>query len=85
MSQFPIYNFNDPDLDYDAVQVTNKQMLRYLNAQGMVACCKPVPVENVLTQARNIMYAADLDKVAPDEVRYKADVKSAYLLMYPLT
>lgn len=67
MSQFTKYNFNDPDLDYDSVQITNKQMLSYLNAQGMVACCKPIPVEKVLTQARNIMYAVDIDNDADED------------------
>lgn len=84
---WPKYNFNDPALDYDQVLITNKQMYSYLNNE--TNCCKGGSLESKLCNIDNLMQASyiDGDITSPqlyNYERYKADVKSAYLILYKL-
>lgn len=78
---FPIYNFNDPSLDYSQVLETIKQMYAYLYHTPN-PCCKPSSIASTLCEVDTIMQCIVIDEF--DVVRYESDIKTGYLLLYPL-
>jgi len=81
---FPTVDFSNPLLNYSLVESYVKQMYAYVVHTGE-ACCKSVGVNKKLSQVDVILQAMQIDEAAGDTVRYKADVKAAYLLLYTLT
>lgn len=80
-NQYPKYNFADPSLDYDLVLETTLLMLSDSLAQD--GCCPSARIEKVYQEIFPYLYIAPYDKINNTE-RYKADVKSAYLTLYPV-
>ena len=78
-NQYPKYNFNDPNLDYDEVYDTALTIYSDLLAQG--GCCNVISIQKALTEAVIYLYIAPRDKPL-SLPRYKDDVKSAYLTLY---
>lgn len=85
---FPVYNFSDPSLDYNMVEVTVKEMLSFIIEGKGTGSIKPytkatlAEVNPVLTAMR---YNSDATGDLNDVQRWKANVKTAYLTLYPLT
>lgn len=87
MANFPVYNFNDPTLDYSEVEVTVDQMYSYLISK--TSCCKGKSLTENLCVVNGLMRAIDIDGDINNTdlynyERYKADVKAAYQLLYIL-
>lgn len=80
MAQYPKYDFSNPSLNYETVLDTTKEMYADLNHQG--GCCVSKNIESVFNQVNTLLMASEID--INDEDRFKADVKSAYLLLYSI-
>jgi len=85
---FPTYNFNDPSLDYDMVQVTVKEMLSFI-IEGKGTGSIQSYVKSVLAEVNPILSAMRYNSDEVEQLNYvdrwKANVKTAYLTLYPLT
>lgn len=77
---YPKYIFNE-DTDYDAVEITVKQMYSDLNSQ--LGCCNSSKQGKTLCEVDAILQAMYIDAEAGDTDRWQADVKAAYLLLSP--
>lgn len=75
------YDFTDPTLDYDTVFQTVQEMYADLY-HSPNPCCKPKSIASTLCEVDTILQCVVIDQT--DVVRYQSDVKSAYLLLYPL-
>ncbi|WP_298845509.1 hypothetical protein [uncultured Clostridium sp.] len=82
MSLFPKYNFNDPNLDYSAVETTVKQMYASIRFNGG-RCCITTIIRDALSDADTFLQCIVIDTF--DIVRYQASVQSAYEILYILT
>lgn len=82
MAEYPKYDFTDPDLDYDVVRATQDAMYSDLLHLGDI-CCKSPKIERAFCQVDPMRSSMDWDKNNNYE-RYKDDVKSSYLILYPL-
>ena len=85
---FPIYNFNDPSLDYNMVEVTVKEMLSFIIEGKGTGSIKSY-AKSILAEVNPVLTAMRYNSDATDELdnvnRWKANVKTAYLTLYPLT
>jgi len=82
---FPIYDFSTT-VDYTVIQNTVKQIVSYLNEKrynnDLSAYSKAVMAEvNPILSAMRYDASGDLNQTA----RWQKDVKTAYLMLYPLT
>lgn len=88
MANFPIYNFSDPSLDYNMVQVTVKEMLSFI-VEGKGTGSIKSYVKSVLAEVNPVLtamrYNSSLSTELNDVTRWKANVKTAYLTLYSLT
>lgn len=80
---YPVYNFNDPDLDYAQVEATVKLMYSDLVSQSK-GCCHSPSIETVLCQCDKLLQAAVIDTANAEIIRYQNDIKTAYLLLYQI-
>lgn len=82
MARYPIYNFNDPNLDYSTVENTVNQMYSDCNSQ-YIGCCKPKKWKEVSYEVSGHMYAAKIDKNdLNDIVRYNNDIMISYKMLF---
>lgn len=69
----------DEDTNYTDVYNTVKSMFSDLNSQG--GCCTTPKISKALCSVNSLLIAADIDLDNGDTVRYKEDVKCAYLIL----
>lgn len=81
MSQFPTYNFNDPDLDYAPVYITVQNMFSHLLQKH--CGCPNVKNERLLCKVDGLMQAVEID-ATNNEDRYKQGVEASYKLLFNL-
>lgn len=80
---YPIYNFSDPDLDYNQVLLTVRLMYSDLTSQSN-GCCHSRAIEDVLCEVDKLLQAASIDSDNDDDIRFQNDVKVAYKLLYAI-
>lgn len=79
MSQYPKYDFTNPNLNYDEVLDTAFRI--YSDLLAKEGCCVQQNVDDAINRSTHYLFIAPFDKIN-NTVRYKADAKSAYLLLY---
>ena len=85
---FPIFDFTNPSVDYNAAQIAVKQMYSYLIEGKGTGKVKPY-LKSVLAEINPILTVMKYNSADAGELnnntRWKANVKTAYLTLYPLT
>ena len=85
---FPIYNFSNTSLDYTAVQLTVKQMLSYIiegKGDGSIKAYTKSILAEINPVLSAMRYNSDADGELDNNSRWKSNIKTAYLTLYPLT
>lgn len=82
MATYPIIDWNDPELDWQMVEVMLLEMYSDLHAQ--TGCCKSPTVSKAFIQAGPPLDLLRTDKIS-NTVRWQADIKAAYLILQAVT
>lgn len=83
MPTYKVFNFSDPNLDYNEVLQETQLMYSDLTSQSK-GCCHSRAIEDVLCEVDKLLQAASIDSDNDDDIRFQNDVKVAYKLLYAI-